>query len=119
MESAAGVVRGNGSKNTSFIRRVIRPWATREMEENIWPQKSEAENKTHLTAVKCVRLCAGVTCLESIDQNRSASVRAVNEKIEQTVVRDLLTADMARLKGFEPPASSLGGTHSIQLSYKR
>ena len=26
---------------------------------------------------------------------------------------------LARLKGFEPPASSLGGTHSIQLSYKR
>ena len=24
-----------------------------------------------------------------------------------------------RLKGFEPPASSLGGKHSIQLSYKR
>ena len=28
-------------------------------------------------------------------------------------------SDVARLKGFEPPASSLGGKHSIQLSYKR
>lgn len=26
---------------------------------------------------------------------------------------------VARLEGFEPPASSLGGTHSIRLSYKR
>ena len=61
-----------------------------------------------------------MTCLESIDQKRSASVRAVNEKIEQTVVRDLLTADMARLKELNPRLfASLGGTHSIQLSYKR
>ena len=26
---------------------------------------------------------------------------------------------LARLKGFEPPTSSLGGKHSIQLSYRR
>ena len=54
VESAAGVVRGNGSKNTSFIRRVVRPWATREMEENIWPQKirSRKQNAPHSCEVR-------------------------------------------------------------------
>ena len=42
VESAAGVVRGNGSKNTSLIG----PWATREMEENMGRKKSEAEKRT-------------------------------------------------------------------------
>lgn len=40
-------------------------------------------------------------------------------KKRKAAARVLLTAGVARLKGFEPPASSLGGKHSIQLSYKR
>lgn len=43
-----------------------------------------------------------------------------NRKAPKNLDKSRLSASsLARLKGFEPPASSLGGTHSIQLSYKR